>query len=291
MRTVALLVNRDKPEACGVKERLEARLNAAGIRTVCANTGKGQTGDDTRYADDIHNAELAFVLGGDGTLLGVARHLAVSGIPLLGINVGHLGFLSEAEPTTIDETVRRVVEHDYDLEQRLMLEASVVRQGQSIAQLRGLNDAGIAKGSFARMVTVDVYVDDVYVDTYSGDGVIASTPTGSTGYSLSCGGPIVVPHLQVLLITPICPHTLFARPCVIDNRQEIRFVVHATHEDVGLTVDGQVGVKLLPEDIVYVRTSQVQTTLVKWRDREFFKVLRQKLHASAAPDLPSQGGE
>jgi NAD+ kinase len=284
VRTVALLVNRDKPKACEVKERLEAKLKAAGIATVCAETGKGSAEDIARY-DKVRGVELAFVLGGDGTLLGVARHLAEWDIPLLGINVGHLGFLSEAEPTTIDETVRRVVERDYDLEERLMLEATVVRSGQVIANIRGLNDAGIAKGSFARMVTVDVFVDEVFVNSYSGDGVIVSTPTGSTAYSLSCGGPIVVPHLQVMLITPICSHTLFARPCVIDNRQEVQFVVHATHEDLGLTVDGQVGVKLIPEDVVLVRKSSVHTTLVKWRDREFFKVLRQKLLASASPSV------
>lgn len=282
MRTVALLVNRDKPKACVVKERLESQLRDAGLRTICADTGKQFMADQSRY-EPLREAELAFVLGGDGTLLSVARHVSEWGLPLLGINVGHLGFLTEAEPTTIDEAVRRVVDKDYDLEQRLMLEATVVRNGTSIAKVRGLNDAGIAKGSFARMVTVDVYVDEVFVDSYSGDGVIASTPTGSTAYSLSCGGPIVVPHLQVMLITPICPHTLFARPCVVDNRQEIQFVVHATHDDLGLTVDGQVGVRLQAEDVVFVRKSDVQTTLVKWRDREFFTVLRQKLHATATP--------
>jgi NAD+ kinase len=282
VRTVALLVNRDKPKACVVKERLESQLRDAGLRTICADTGKQFMADQSRY-EALREAELAFVLGGDGTLLSVARHVSEWGLPLLGINVGHLGFLTEAEPTTIDEAVRRVVDKDYDLEQRLMLEATVVRNGTSIAKVRGLNDAGIAKGSFARMVTVDVYVDEVFVDSYSGDGVIASTPTGSTAYSLSCGGPIVVPHLQVMLITPICPHTLFARPCVVDNRQEIQFVVHATHDDLGLTVDGQVGVRLQAEDVVFVRKSDVQTTLVKWRDREFFTVLRQKLHATATP--------
>lgn len=284
MRTVAILVNRDKPKACEVKERLEAQLNAAGIATVVAETGKGQVDDVQRY-EPVRGTELAFVLGGDGTLLAVARHLAEWGVPLLGINVGHLGFLTEAEPTTIDETVRRVVEGDYDLERRLMLEATVIRSGNVITQLRGTNDAGIAKGSFARMVTLDVFVDEVFMDSYSGDGVIVSTPTGSTAYSLSCGGPIVVPHLQVMLITPICPHNLFARPCVIDNRQEVKLVVHAAHKDLGLTVDGQVGVKLVPDDIVMVRKSNVHTTLVKWRDREFFTVLRQKLHASATPSI------
>lgn len=277
MRTVLVLVNPEKPRAEEVRERLDQLLKKAGFQTICAHTGKDVLADEQDFAH-LSEIELAFVLGGDGTLLGAARQFAHSQIPLLGINIGHLGFLSEAEPATLEETVRRVYDGEYDLESRLMLEATVLRNGESISQLTGLNDAGIAKGSFARMVTVDAYVDGVYLDTYSGDGVIVSTPTGSTAYSLSCGGPIVIPHLQVILITPICPHTLFSRPCVIDDQQVIRFVVHATHDDLGLTVDGQVGVRLLSGDEVIVRRSAVQTTLVKWRDREFFAVLRQKLH-------------
>lgn len=276
MRKVALLLNPDKPRACEVKDLLERQLAEAGIETVCSRTGHAGAFDITTH--DLDGAELAFVLGGDGTLLGVARQFSRLGIPLLGINVGHLGFLSEAEPTTIQETVRRVVEREYDLENRLMLEATVYREGAECSRVIGLNDAGIAKGSFARMVTVDGYVDDVFVDSYRGDGVIISTPTGSTAYSLSCGGPILIPRLQVMLITPICPHTLFSRPVVIEDKQVVKLVVHADHNDIGLTVDGQVGVKLQSEDVIEIKRSNVQTTLVKWRDREFFSVLRQKLH-------------
>lgn len=270
-------MNQDKPKAREVKARLMHLLHEAGLRTVAARTGKDLLVNADTFVPFMA-AEIVFVLGGDGTLLGAARHLAPHGVPLLGINAGHLGFLSEAEPSNLEETVRRVVDKDYDLEARLMIEAEVVRNGEVTDRLLGLNDAGIAKGSFARMVTVDAFVDNVFVDSYSGDGVIVSTPTGSTAYSLSCGGPIVIPHLQVMLITPICPHTLFSRPCVIDDLQEVRLVVHAAHDDLGLTVDGQVGVKLYSEDVVRVRKSSVQTTLVKWRDREFFDVLRRKLH-------------
>jgi len=274
MRTVAILANHQKPTACAVEGQLTERLQAAGMHVIHQVTGHGV---DTDFDALIH-AEMAFVLGGDGTLLGVARHLALRSIPLLGINVGHLGFLSEASPETMDEAVRRVSLKDYELESRLMLEAQVWRGDKCVSGLVGLNDAGIAKASFARMVTVDVFVDDVYVDTYSGDGVLISTPTGSTAYSLSCGGPICVPHLQVMLLTPICPHTLSSRPCVIDANQEIRITVHSHHLDVGLTVDGQVGVKLEPGDEVRIHKSPYPTTLVKWRTRDFFTVLRQKLH-------------
>lgn len=276
-----MLLNPDKPGARGLMERTRTLLREAGIETVCGETGK-DADHGVFPADEVLKAvELAFVFGGDGTLLGMARRLAPLSVPLLGINVGHLGFLTEAEPANIDETVQRVIERDYELETRMMLTASVVHDGEVRAEFHGLNDVGIGKGSFARMVHVDAYVDDVLLDSYSGDGVIVSTPTGSTAYSLSCGGPIVAPHLKVMLITPICPHTLFSRPCVIDDCQQVRFVVHDNYEDVGLTVDGQVGVRLEVGDEVYVRKSVHATTLVKWRGREFFRVLRQKLRGDA----------
>lgn len=204
--------------------------------------------------------------------------MAPLSIPLVGINVGHLGFLTESEPSQLDGAIRRIVSGEYHLEGRLMLEAFVYRDRKEIARFTALNDAGIGKGSFARMVKLDVHVDDVYVDTYTGDGVIISTPTGSTAYSLSCGGPIVSPHLQVMLITPVCPHSLYSRPCVIDSSGVVRLTVHARHRDVALSVDGQQGMMLDDGDEILVRRAPYDATFVRWPDREFFDVLRNKLH-------------
>jgi NAD+ kinase len=278
LRTFALIVNHDKPRALELKERLKALLHDADVGTVCFES------QETFAAgiDKLRDVELAFVLGGDGTLLGVARHLAEYSTPLLGINAGRLGFLSEAEPADLEDAVHRIIAGNYQLERRVMLESAVYRGGIEVDRLLGLNDSGIAKGSFGRMVTVEVYIDDVFLDAYSGDGVIVSTPTGSTAYSLSCGGPIVIPHLQVMLVTPICPHTMMSRPCVIDGNQKVRLVVQATHDELGLTVDGQVGVRLHPGDVVTVEKSTVETTLVKLGDRDFFSVLRTKLHGRDA---------
>ncbi len=276
MRCIALLYNQAKPEACSIIEHITPLLESANITVFELEVGVGVEAE--KSLERLRDVELAFVLGGDGTLLGVARQLAPLGIPILGVNVGHLGFLTESEPDDVEEAVRRVIECEYDLENRLMIEASVFRQGKRIRTGIGLNDIGITKGSFARMVTIDVHVDGIYVDTFSGDGVIISTPTGSTAYSLSCGGPIVSPHLQVMVVTPICPHTLFSRPFVIDDKQETELRVHAAHHDLCLTIDGQVGVRLEPEDVIRIKRSDYHTTLVKWRDREFFTVLRQKLH-------------
>ena len=279
MRTFALVVNQEKPRAVELKQRLQTLLDSEQVGTICVDSHRQLTEEASR----LDSVELAFVLGGDGTLLGVARHLAEYHIPLLGINAGQLGFLAEAEPTDLEAAVRSIIAGKYRLERRVMLESAVYRNGQLVDKLLGLNDSGIAKGSFGRMVTVEVYIDDVFLDAYSADGVIVSSPTGSTAYSLSCGGPIVIPHLQVMLVTPICPHTLMSRPCVIDGDQQVRMVVHASHDDLGLTVDGQVGVRLLPGDVVTVKKSNVETTLVKLGDRDFFSVLRTKLHGHETP--------
>lgn len=276
MRQIGLLYNPDKPEACSVRQQVDARLVAAGMHVT--HVAVDHETDICAHNPDIQSVELAIVLGGDGTLLGVARQLAPLDIPLVGINVGHLGFLTESEPSQLEPAVDRIIQGAYHLEKRLMLEAAIVRNGTEVARFTSLNDVGIGKGSFARMVTVDIHVDDVYVDTYTGDGVIVSTPTGSTAYSLSCGGPIVSPQLQVMLITPVCPHTLFSRPCVIDASAMVRATVHSRHADVGLTVDGQEGIRLVSGDEILICRAPFETTLVRWPDREFFEVLRSKLH-------------
>ncbi|WP_067617677.1 NAD(+)/NADH kinase [Alicyclobacillus acidiphilus] len=276
MRYIALLYNPNKAEACSVRKEVQEQLTVAGIGVI--DIAIDYETDLVANFPQIRQTELAIVLGGDGTLLGIARQLAPLSIPLVGINVGHLGFLTESEPSQLDGAIRRIVSGEYHLEGRLMLEAFVYRDRKEIARFTALNDAGIGKGSFARMVKLDVHVDDVYVDTYTGDGVIISTPTGSTAYSLSCGGPIVSPHLQVMLITPVCPHSLYSRPCVIDSSGVVRLTVHARHRDVALSVDGQQGMMLDDGDEILVRRAPYDATFVRWPDREFFDVLRNKLH-------------
>jgi NAD+ kinase len=276
VQKIAIMLNPEKTGAVVIRDHVQQLFQAAGIETVLFDVGLHF--DATQHLEELQGVEIAVVLGGDGTLLGVARQIAPLDIPLFGINAGHLGFLTDAEPHHVDEAVQRMISGDFQLEERLMLEATVFRDGDCIASWIGLNDAGIAKGSFARMVTLEVSVDGAEVDTYRGDGVLVSTPTGSTAYSLSCGGPVIVPHVKVMVVTPICPHTLVSRPFVINCDQEVSLTVHASHQDIGLTVDGQVGTKLLSGDVVRVRKSAYHTTLVSCRQRDFFKVLRSKLH-------------
>jgi NAD+ kinase len=280
MKTIGLAVNQAKPKAIPVTKELIRLIEEQGA-SVYVDSDVAALVDRKDRALHIEQfpgkVDLVFVLGGDGTLLGMARRLAPFGLPMLGINVGNLGFLSEAEPDDLKKAVCRVLNGDYALEKRMMLETCIEREGRIIQTAIGLNDIGIAKRSFGRMVTLRIFVDDMYVETYSGDGLIVSSPTGSTAYSLSCGGPIVSPHMQVILLTPICPHRLNTRPIVISGEQVVRVEVSASHHDIGVSVDGQIGFALSRNDTVIVKKARFETTLIKWKEREFFDVLRKKL--------------
>lgn len=241
--------------------------------------------------DDFpEHVNLVFVLGGDGTLLGVARRFAEHRLPILGFNVGNLGFLSEAEPEDLSMAVDRVMTGDYYVEERLMLDAEVIRNGQVIEKGTALNDVGIAKGSFRRMITCTVKMSGMFLGSYSGDGLIVSTPTGSTAYSLSCGGPIVYPGIQALLLTPICPHTLTSRPMVLPADAVLEITVSASHHDMGITIDGQMGYPLQEGDIVRVKRSAFPALLIKWQERSFFEVVRRKLQGESV-DVKRVGGK
>jgi len=282
MKTIGLAINQTKPKAVEVAATLVRLIESQGAMAIADNQTAHLIGrPDVAVRLDVfrERADVLFVLGGDGTILGYARQFARTSLPMLGINLGHLGFLSEAEPEDLEGAVRKVLEGDYCLEERLMIEAEVVRGGNVVLRdLVSLNDIAISKDRFGRMVTCNVYVDDMYVDSYTGDGLLISTPTGSTAYSLSCGGPIVSPHIDVMLITPICPHTLHARSLVVAANQEVRVEVEANHPELILSVDGQIFHTLEKHDTVIVRQASYKTTLIKWRDREFYDVLRQKLH-------------
>ena len=278
--TIGIIVNRTKPHADTVARRLvEAMLRHEANILLDASTAKaiGYPALATNIHEEAKKANLLFVLGGDGTLLGVAREFACFEIPILAVNIGHLGFLSEAEPDDLDWAVKRVVQGDYRLQRRMMLEASVWRDGVMVHKTIGLNDVGIGKGSLSRMIRVKVRVDDEVFDEFMGDGLIISTPTGSTAYSLSCGGPIVMPDLQVMVITPVCAHKLMVRPCVIGANQFVSVIVNANHQDFGITVDGQVGFSLRDGDEVRVSRASYDTILVRWQERSFFGILRNKL--------------
>jgi NAD+ kinase len=224
-----------------------------------------------------HGAQLLIVLGGDGTLLSAARALDGAQIPLLAVNLGGLGFLTAITVEEIFPELERALHGKHRIGHRRMLDCEVQRDGQVVARYEALNDVVVTKASLARMIDVDAYVDAHFVARYKADGLIVSTPTGSTAYSLSAGGPIIFPTVEALCITPICPHMLTNRPVLLPDTSVIQLVVRAA-DDLGfLTVDGQVGEPLKLHDRVICRSSQHQVFLIRPPRMMFFDVLRQKL--------------
>ena len=279
--SIGLVINLGKPKALIVARERIPHLEKKGVR-VCLEERVAHylDRDDLAvpYDQFDRHADLLFVFGGDGTILGIARDFAPSNLPILGINLGRLGFLSEAETEDLSEVVEAIIAGRYEKEERLMLQADLYRNGRLIESWHALNDVGLAKGSYSRMITCKIFLRDKLLTSLSGDGLIVSTPTGSTAYSMSAGGPIVAPTVQALLITPICPHSLTARPIVLSAEEEIMVEVSATHKDIGLSIDGQIGYQLEVFDQIRIRRSPYTTTLIKWKDRTFLDVIREKFY-------------
>lgn len=231
------------------------------------------------YSRDMiySNSDVVIVLGGDGTILNIARQASAYKVPLFGINLGHLGFLAEAEISDMYLSLERIISGDYFIEKRMMLEACVDDPDLCMKELTALNDISVIKGMHSRMVRFSVFINDSFFELYSADGIVISTPTGSTAYSLSAGGPIVSPELKVLIITPICPHTLHNRPIVVSEKDEVRIEICDDNPEVMLSVDGQDSYKLSPGMVVKFRSSNCVTNLVKLKQRSFFDVLRRKI--------------
>lgn len=227
------------------------------------------------------DVDLLVTLGGDGTLLRGARLVAPYHIPVLGVNLGNLGFLTSIPPAELESALQRVRAGDFWLDVRFTLSARVVgSDGREGPAHVALNDAVLHKGGFARVVRLAIYVGRELeeVGAYSADGIILSTPTGSTAYSLSAGGPIMVPEVEAFLATPICPHTLAVRPLVVPASTVLTVEVLTPSEEMILTVDGQEGVALAPGDRLVVRRGEATVPLVRFPGQSYFWTLRRKLH-------------
>jgi len=221
--------------------------------------------------------EMIIVIGGDGTMISVARLAAEKGIPILGVNVGGLGFLTAVSRDDVRKVLERVLVDDCQVEERIMLTACVLRHSECIAEFIVMNDVVVNKGALARIIDLETYVDNVYVSTFKADGLIVSTPTGSTAYALSAGGPILYPTINSIVIAPICPHTLTNRPIVLPDNVKVEIMLKSYNEDVFLTLDGQVGFSLRQNDIIEVRKSKHRSRLYVPCERDYFQIIRAKL--------------
>jgi NAD+ kinase len=228
-------------------------------------------------ADVPEGCDLAVVLGGDGTLLSAARAIGNRAIPLLAVNLGGLGFLTSISTQDLFPELERALTGGHEVTRRKMLRVSHHRKGTPMAEYQALNDVVIAKSTIARIVDLEAWAGESFICEYKADGLIISTPTGSTAYSLSAGGPIVYPTVNAICLTPICPHTLTNRPLIVPSEMPIRIVTRARDEDAYLTVDGQVGCPLQYGDVVECAISDFDVLLIRPPQKTFFDVLRQKL--------------
>ncbi len=276
MKSVAIITKKFKPDALEAGRALQTWLDARGVK-ACRFENEPEPNTPPLPAD----VEFIVVMGGDGTILSVARHYGGKGLPVLGVNMGGLGFLTEI---SLDELYPSMAEHvltgKFEVEERLMLTVTLYRQGHIFWQENVLNDAVINKGALARIAEMTTWIDGEYLTVYRADGLIVATPTGSTAYNLSAGGPIVYPTLHHLILLPICSHTLSNRPIILPDTVAVAVTLDTLDEkvqDVYLTLDGQVGQALEPGDRVEIRRAPYQLKLVKSPHRSHFEVLRTKL--------------
>jgi NAD+ kinase len=225
------------------------------------------------------NADLAIVVGGDGHMLGAARVLARYNVPVIGVNRGNLGFLTDLSPHDFQASLMQVLSGDYQTEHRFLLETTIYRHGEPKSSNTALNEAVLHPGKIAHMIDYSVYIDDSFVFNLRADGMIVSTPTGSTAYALSAGGPILTPQLNVMTLVPMFPHTLSCRPIVIDANRQVKLVISPDNLDEQLHVscDGHVTLSVHPGDEIIVKRAPHELTLLHPKDYDYFNVLRSKL--------------
>lgn len=282
-----MISNLDREHIAGLVQDICLWLDNRGVELLLdqdlGEIGVGRVTYCTRE-EMVRRAHCLIVLGGDGTLLYSARLVAPFGVPIFGVNLGRLGFLTEVEIPNLQEALGCLLAGQYSVEERMMLEAGVLGEHGAYEAMTALNDAVITKGAFARLIALDIAVDGQRYSTFRADGVVISTPTGSTAYSLSAGGPLVVPDLELLMITPICPHALWGRPLVIAPDSEVTVTLLSGPGEVMLTMDGQHAISLQQGDKVLVRKTNHVARFIKLNRRTFFDILKEKLKEGNGKD-------
>lgn len=279
---MGLYPNPDKAESKGLSREIVCFLSERGVESLFpvgfldayGLKGKAQ---ESPVADWEGKVDFAIVLGGDGTLLGASRLFAPLGIPILGINLGHFGFLTELEEDNLFEGLPTFLEGSCEKDARTVLKAEVIRDGKAIFETLSMNEAGVLKGPYGRMTTLALKVRQKPVDTYFADGVIVSTPTGSTAYSLSAGGPVVAPDLDAFLVTPICPHTFYSRSIVFPSNEPCEVEVLESSQSTMLVVDGQEFFPLQTGDFVRCSNLGRKVVFLRRGGWSFYDVLRRKM--------------
>ncbi|MDO8585498.1 MAG: NAD(+)/NADH kinase [Armatimonadota bacterium] len=281
MKRIGIVANSGKPDALQLASELADWLAARKVEVLIERESAELVNrpDVAADAEMIASSDFVVVLGGDGTILRAARMVGPKRTPILGVHFGQYGFITEIHPPNLESAMERALAGDFLISDRLMLNASLIRGGKELAQYSALNDVVVAKGPLARLLSLSIYVHDKYIATYASDGIIVSTPTGSTAYSLSAGGPVVNPNVDVMLITPICPHTLNARSLVIPGSESVQIVAECDRDESSmmLTTDGQTGVPLQCSDKVNVARAEYPARIIIWDPLSFYDKLQSRL--------------
>jgi len=279
-KRIAVFVNRRRDKELAVTKTVVEYIKKYGMEPVASFPLAYEMGisgfDEKEIPGDI---SVALSLGGDGTLLSTARLLFEHDIPVMGINLGTVGFLAEVEMNDIENAIKSISTGDYKLTKRMVLTSRVERSGGIVFSGMALNDVVVSREGLSRIIRLKVYVDDQYIDSFPGDGVIISTPTGSTAYTLSAGGPIVQPEMQMMIITPICPHILYSRSFITSPEKEVIVRINDDYPDPAIiTLDGQMGFEITAGDQIYVKRADKEISFVSINHLNFYDVLRAKIH-------------
>jgi NAD+ kinase len=281
IRTIGAIVKPNITNAWPTVQEMLRWAAVKGITVVVEKTERQHLHGEVTFLEREELAQLAdlvVVLGGDGTMLASARLLRNRSVPVIGVNFGLLGYLTEFSVEDLFPTLERALTNDLQLDRRLRLDTSVFRNGKCIDTVSVLNDVVVNKSALARIIALECWIEGQMINCFRADGLIISTPTGSTAYSLSAGGPIVHPCMGAMLITPICPHTLTNRPLVVPDETTIDLVLQSPKEEVTLTLDGQIGIALQQGDRIRVRKSENYFQLVRSYRKNYFEILHDKLN-------------
>ena len=274
IRSVGIVVKPNNTDAEATASELSGWLRARGIELVGEPVFTGKETDGTR---EMIDADMIVVLGGDGTMIATSRMVANNEVLVLGINYGGLGYLTDFRIEEMYSALESILNGDFEVDQRMMLDVEHCRDEKIIGSGRVLNDVVINKAALARIIEIEVRLNELFVNSFRADGLIVATPTGSTAYNLSAGGPIVYPSMNAVVLTPICPFTLTNRPIVVPDHAEIELKLVDDHEGVILTLDGQTGFSMSGGDTVRIRKSDATLNLLHPPNRNYFDVLRNKL--------------
>ena len=279
MLTVAIFPNLIKPETRQVLLRIRKFFSARDARMILSRERAVEFGMEEYGVDDIEHlpADFALSLGGDGTLLGICRRYAENPIPVCGINMGTLGFMADIEQNELEEKLEKLCEGSYHIEWRPFLAGYVTKEGAEHFLGYAINDIVVTKGDVARIISLGLTVNKTPLVECKADGFIVASPTGSTAYSLSAGGPIINPMVKGLILTPICAHTLNIRPLIIREEDVVHIHLLDMRQSIIVTLDGQETTTIHPDDIVTVKCSDVRAGIIKFEDKDYYQTLRTKL--------------